>query len=416
VRIAYFDAFSGISGDMTVGAWMDLGLPIERLHETVRVLGLDGVTLASERVERSGIGAIKFHVRVHGEHPDPPGGRGHHDHHGTPGAHAGPAQQARHGHRRYADIRRQLAASALDLDVRERALAIFEALAEAEARVHGTTVDDVAFHEVGAADAMIDIVGAALGFVYFRLDDVYVSPLPLGDGLVRAAHGPLPVPGPATLELLRGWPVRLGDGRSELVTPTGAAIVAGLARRSPLPPMVMQAVGYGAGDRVLDDRPNLLRVVLGEPALETSRDEVVVLEATIDDMSPQLYEHVLERLLAAGARDAFLAPVVMKKSRPGTTLRVLAAPEDRDRLAAIVFAETSTIGLRYATWQRLVLRREERVVETEYGAVRVKLAHAPDGTVNVAPEFDDCRRLAVERGVPLKLVHRAALLAASTAR
>jgi uncharacterized protein (DUF111 family) len=179
--------------------------------------------------------------------------------------------------------------------------------------------------------------------------------------------------------------------------------------------MVIQAVGYGAGDRILDDRPNLLRIVLGEPALEASRDEVVVLEATIDDMSPQLYEHVLERLLAAGARDAFLAPVVMKKSRPGTTLRVLAAPEDRDRLAAIVFAETSTIGLRFTTWQRLVLPREERVVATEYGSVRVKVATAPDGTLNVAPELDDCRRLAVERGVPLKVVHRAALLAASRA-
>jgi hypothetical protein len=402
MRIAYFDTFSGISGDMTVGAWIDLGLPLARLRETVALLRLEGVEVSSERVERSGIGATKFHVRVHGEHPDPPGGRSQDHGHGH-----------HHGHRHYADIRRQLAASALDVPVRERALAIFEALAEAEARVHGTDVDSVAFHEVGALDAIVDVVGAALGVVHFRLDDVYVSPLPLGDGVVRAAHGPLPVPGPATLELLRGWPVRLGDGRSELVTPTGAAIVAGLGRRAPAPPMVIQAVGYGAGDRVLDDRPNLLRIVLGEPALETSRDEVVVLEATIDDMSPQLYEHVLERLLAAGARDAFLAPVVMKKSRPGTTLRVLAAPEDRDRLAAIVFAETSTIGLRFTTWQRLVLPREERVVETEHGVVRVKIAHAPDGTVNVAPELDDCRRLAAERGVPLKVVHRAALLAAS---
>jgi uncharacterized protein (TIGR00299 family) protein len=401
MRIAYFDAFSGISGDMTVGAWIDLGLPLARLRETLAPLGLEGVALSSERVERSGIGATKFHVRVHGEHPDPPGGHGHHHHHRV--------------HRPYADIRRLLAQSTLDVDVRERALAIFEALAEAEARVHGTTIDDVTFHEVGALDAIVDVVGASLGLVHFRLDDVYVSPLPLGDGMVRAAHGPLPVPGPATLELLRGWPVRLGDGRSELVTPTGAAVVAGLARRTPVPPMVIQAVGYGAGDRILDDRPNLLRIVLGEPALEASRDEVVVLEATIDDMSPQLYEHVLERLLAAGARDAFLAPVVMKKSRPGTTLRVLAAPEDRDRLAAIVFAETSTIGLRFTTWQRLVLPREERVVATEYGSVRVKVATAPDGTLNVAPELDDCRRLAVERGVPLKVVHRAALLAASRA-
>jgi len=231
---------------------------------------------------------------------------------------------------------------------------------------------------------------------------------------VRAAHGPLPVPAPAVVELLAGRPVRPEDGAAELVTPTGAAIVAALARPEPVPEMRITAVGYGAGERTLADRPNLLRILVGEPVVAAGTDDVVVLETTIDDMSPQLYEHVLDRLFAAGARDAFLVPVVMKKSRPATMLRVLAAPADRERLAGIVLAETSSIGLRWTTWHRVVLPREERIVETSYGAVRVKLARAPDGTVNVAPEFDDCRRLATERGVALKVVHQAALALALT--
>lgn len=229
---------------------------------------------------------------------------------------------------------------------------------------------------------------------------------------MQVAHGSLPVPGPAVAALLRGHAVRFGEGSTELVTPTGAAIVAGLASIESVPPLRLDAVGYGAGDRVFADRPNLLRIVVGEPLARPASDEVVVLEATVDDSSPQLWEHVLERLLEAGARDAFLTPVVMKKSRPGTTLTVLAAPDDRDRLAAIVFAETTTIGLRWTPWRRVVLPREERRVETPWGAVRVKLALGPDGSRNIAPEFDDCRRLARQHGVALKRVHQAALAAA----
>jgi hypothetical protein len=295
--------------------------------------------------------------------------------------------------------------------VKQTALAIFRRLAEAEGRVHGVPVDAVEFHEVGALDAIVDVVGTALGIVELGIDAVHVGPIPLGQGRTVSAHGALPVPPPAVVELLRGRPVRLEDGALELVTPTGAAIVAALARPEPVPELRVAAVGYGAGDRTLTDRPNLLRILVGEPAVAVGADDVVVLEATIDDMSPQLYEHVLERLLAAGARDAFLVPIIMKRSRPATLLRVLAAPADRERLAGILFAETSTIGLRYTTWQRMVLPREERTVETAYGAVRVKLARAPDGTLNVAPEFEDCRRIATERGVPLKVVHQAALAA-----
>ena len=399
MSIAYLDTFSGISGDMTVGALLDLGLPIERVREAVDVLGLDGVEVWAERTERSAIAATKFQVRVHGQHPDVPHGHG-----GAP-----PLQ---HGHRRWTAIRDLIAGSTLEAAVRQRALAIFARLAEAEAQVHGVPAERVEFHEVGALDAIVDVVGAALGFVHLGVESVHVSALPIGHGLVQAAHGPLPVPGPAVLALLRGWPVRAGDGNGELVTPTGAAIVAGLGRPDPAPPFRLTGVGYGAGDRTFADRPNLLRILVGDPMSALETDEVVVLEATIDDSSPQIYEHVLERLFAAGARDAFLEPVLMKKSRPGTTLRVLADPADRDRLAGIVFAETSTIGLRYATWRRLVLPREERRVETPYGSVRVKVAHAPDGTLNVAPEFEDCRALAREKRVPLKVVHQAALVAA----
>ena len=395
MRISYLDTFSGISGDMTVGALLDLGLPIERVREAVSALKLEGVEVWAERTERSGIAATKFQVRVHGRHPGAPGGR------------AGD-----HGHRPYRSIRDLLAASTLEPPVRQRALAIFARLAEAEGEVHGVPADRVEFHEVGALDAIVDVVGAALGFTHLGIDAVHVAPLPVGRGLVTTAHGPIPVPGPAVVSLLRGWPVCPGDGEGELVTPTGAAIVAGLGQRGPAPPFRLEAAGYGAGDRTLADRPNLLRILIGELLPAVTGDDVVVLEATIDDSSPQIYEHVVEQLLAAGARDAFLEPVLMKKSRPGVTLRVLADPADRDRLAAIVFAETSTIGLRYSAARRMLLPREERRIETPYGSVRVKIARAPDGTANVAPEYEDCRALAVAKGVPLKVVQRAALAAA----
>ncbi len=400
MKIAFLDAFSGLSGDMTVGALLHLGLPLGRLRDAIATLALPGVTVDAETVSRSGISATKFHVRVDGRHPDSPEGHAHSGHH----------------HRAWVDIRALLERSALDADVRDRALAIFARLADAEGRVHGVAPDAVTFHEVGALDAIVDVVGAALGFSHLGVDAIHAGPLPMGDGLVRTAHGPLPVPAPAVVELLRGRRVRPGDGTTELVTPTGAAIVAALASDAPAPEMRVDAVGYGAGDRTLPDRPNLLRIVVGEGDGAVGTDEVAVLEATIDDMNPELYEHVLERLLEAGARDAFLVPIIMKKSRPATMLRVLAAPADRDRLAGILFAETSTIGLRWTTWRRMVLPREVRRVDTPWGAVGVKIARAPDGTLNVAPEFEDCRRVARERGVPLKLVHQAALAAALSTR
>lgn len=416
MKIAYLDTFAGISGDMTVGALLQLGLPLDELRGAVKALGLHDVELAVEQISRSGIAAVKFHVSVRGERVVEPAGEADgpgHQHSGHAHHHA-PAQSHghSHAHRAYRDVRAQIADSALAPRVKAMALDVFERLAEAEGRVHGRAADDVSFHEVGAADALVDVVGAALGFVHFGVDAIHAAPLPMGGGRVRAAHGPLPVPAPAVTELVRGRPVRFEDGAAELVTPTGAAIVAALARPEPVPELRVAAIGWGAGSRELPDRPNLLRIVLGETVVAAASEDVAVLEATIDDLSPQIYEHVLERLLAAGARDAFLVPVVMKKSRPGTMLRVLADPSAREALAAIVFAETSTIGLRWTTWHRTVLARTERTVETPWGPVRVKVARAPDGTPNVAPEFEDCRRLARERGVPLKRIHQAALAAA----
>jgi uncharacterized protein (TIGR00299 family) protein len=272
--------------------------------------------------------------------------------------------------------------------------------------------ESVEFHEVGALDAIVDVVGTALGLAHLGIDALHVGTLPLGQGGPARHTDRFRSHRRRWSSCCAGGPVRLEDGTAELVTPTGAAIVAALARTESVPELRVDAIGYGAGDRSLPDRPNLLRIVVGEPAVAVGADEVVVLEANVDDMNPQLFEHVIERLLAAGARDAFVVPITMKKTRPATLLRVLAAPADRDRLAGIVFAETTTIGVRYATWRRIVLAREEKRVETPWGAVRVKIAHAPDGTPNVAPEYEDCRRLATERSVPLKSIYQAALAAA----
>jgi len=385
MKVLYVDAFAGISGDMTVGAFIDLGLSVDELRRQLQQVALSGYSLSATPRRVHGIGAVKFdvHTATHG-----------------------------HAHRPFRNIRRMLEDSTLDAAVKRNALAIFAKLAEAEGRVHGVAIDEVEFHEVGAVDSIIDIVGAAIGLQTFDIERVHVSSLPLGAGIVQSQHGPLPIPGPATAELLRGFVTRPGDGEGELVTPTGAAILASMATPEPLPQMRITTVGYGAGSRTLSDRPNLLRLVLGETATAAGHDEQVVIETNIDDYNPELYDHVMERLFEAGARDVFLAPVHMKKNRPGVMLSVLCSEDKRERLTAIVMSETSAIGVRYHAVRRLVLRRETREVTTPYGIVRVKIAHAPDGHENVAPEYDDCKRLARERGAPIKLVYQTAVAAA----
>ena len=388
MRVLYFDAFSGVSGDMTVGALLALGVPLEQLRAELQRLPLSGYSIDCERVSINGIGATKFSVQVHD----------HSAHHGH------------HGHRPFRAIRALLEESDLGAAVKEKALAIFAKLAHAEGHVHGIAPDEVEFHEVGAVDAVVDVVATAVGFTALGIEAAYVSPLPLGAGLVRSHHGPLPVPAPATVELLKGYPTHLQDGDGEMVTPTGAAIVATLAQ--PAAPMLqIEAVGYGAGTRRLVDRPNVLRLLLGEPATVSGADEMVLIATNIDDANPEIYDHVIDRLLAAGARDVYLTPVHMKKNRPGIVLNVLCAESEREQLADLLLTETTAIGVRYHPVKRKVLARESITVSTEYGAVRVKVARSPDGRDNVAPEYEDCRRVATERKVPLKSVYQAALLA-----
>ncbi|MDX2170513.1 MAG: nickel pincer cofactor biosynthesis protein LarC [Deltaproteobacteria bacterium] len=393
MRVLYFDAFAGVSGDMTVGALLALGVPLAHLRSALGQLPVHGYRLRASAVQVHGIGATKFDVDLDhdAEHP----------HH-----------QA-HAHRHYRDIRAMLEATGLSDGARRRALAIFARLAAAEAHVHGVAVDDVAFHEVGAVDSIVDIVATAIGMEWLGVERVYASSLPLGSGLVRSQHGVIPVPGPATVELLRDFPVRVGDGSGELVTPTGAAIVAALAQPgAALPPLRITAVGYGAGTRPQPDRPNLLRLMLGERAVAVQHDGLVEIAASIDDANPELYAHALEAVLAAGARDAWLVGAQMKKQRPGVVLHALVEAAARDAVTTAILRETTAIGLRFHAVERVVLPRRQIVVDTPYGQVQVKLAEAPDGTLNVAPEHDDCRRVAQQHGVALKLVYQAAIAAA----
>jgi uncharacterized protein (TIGR00299 family) protein len=383
MTIAYFDAFSGISGDMTVGALLHLGVALEDLQKELAKLPLSGYRISQEARFQSGIRATKFTVEV-----------------------SEPLSE-----RSFRAITQMLRESNLIPQVRETALRIFTVLAEAEGRVHGILPAAVHFHEVGAVDSIVDVVGAAFGLHALGVEKIYASPLPMGNGLVPSRHGVLPIPAPATVELMKGLRVQLEDGAAEMVTPTGAAIVAAVAQQGPIPQMQLKAVGYGSGERTLPDRPNLLRVLLATP-VETPREEqLLVLETNIDDLNPELYEYVMERLFAAGARDVCFLPLQMKKNRPGVMLWVLGEISDRERLSAIIFAETSTIGIRSYPVSRFALRRESREVNTPYGGVRVKLSHTPEGRVHAAPEYEDCKRLAQEQNLPLKVVYEEALLA-----
>jgi uncharacterized protein (TIGR00299 family) protein len=385
--IAYFDAFSGISGDMTVGALLDLGVSIEELRAALKGLGLDGCEIAVTHEDRGPIRASKFEVRTNEHEPE----------------------------RTFAIIRAMIERGGLAPAVRARALEAFRVLAEAEAKIHGVPADHVHFHEVGGVDAIADIVGAALGVEALGITSIHVGPLPLGTGIVQSRHGPLPVPAPATVELLQGFAVKPGDGEGEMVTPTCAAILRGFGAVSgPAPSFNAARVGYGAGTRRLADRPNVLRVMLGEARVhvDAGRDEMLVIETNIDDMNPELYEHTAARLFAAGAADVTLVPAQMKKGRPGILLQVLAAPDRRDAIVGVLFAETTTIGVRFHRVERLKLERHVTEVSTLYGPIAVKISGSADGPRTVAPEYESCRAAAAKHGVALREVYEAARRAA----
>jgi hypothetical protein len=410
MRVVYFDCFSGISGDMTVGALRDLGVEESVFHEALAALGLgDEIHAHFRRDARQGISGWKFDVHAHSHSPLHPAGHSHPHDHSTFHVHE-PGHDHSHG-RSYREIRTLLEASALTDSVKARALAVFHRIALAEGRIHGVPPDDVGFHEVGAADSLADIVAACAGLDALGVDRVVASRLVEGSGWVDCAHGKFPLPAPATLEILAGIPLRQIEDTTEMITPTGAAILAEFASEfGPLPEMRVERTGYGVGTRDTAPRPNVLRAVLGECAetSEAETDEVTQIETNIDDLTPELAGATMERLFAAGALDVFFTAAQMKKNRPGFLLTVLATEESAASLARILLTETSAFGVRLHRCRRLKLRREFRDVETPYGPVRIKLGFLGDELVQAAPEYESCRETARQAGVSVKDVHLAA--------
>jgi len=383
-RLAYLDCVGGLAGDMLLAALLDAGGDIELLRAVPGRLGLDGVEIAAERVDRQGVGAL--HVTVTA--PDDP------------------------GHRDWQTIRDLVERADLPSAVRDRSLAVFQGLAEAEGRVHGIPADDVHFHELGAVDTLIDVCGAVSLLDALGVEEITCSPLPVSRGLVRAEHGTLPLPSPATAELLTGAPLYGVDADAELVTPTGAALASALVTSwGALPPLTLERVGCGAGTRDLPGRPNVVRVFLGETAAPATA-EVALLETNLDDLSPELVPDAVERCYAAGALDVWTVPAQMKKGRPGFVLAALARPVDEQAVARAILEETSALGLRVSRLRRYELEREERVVDLDGGSVRVKIGRLDGRVVNVAPEHDDCAALARATGRSVKSVWAAALAAA----
>ena len=402
MRIAYLDCFSGISGDMFLGALLDAGVPFELFEKTVADLNV-GATLQCSRVTRAGIAATKLDVIVGGERDMP--------------REEFWAQRSGHSHhsRHLGEILQIIAAAAISERAKQLASEIFLALATAEAKVHNAGIEDIHFHEVGAADAIVDIVCAAVGAQALGVEQFLCSPLNVGAGTVACAHGTMPVPAPGTLELLEGAPIYSGEIQKELVTPTGAAIVKVLASSfGPRPTMRTETVGYGAGSRDFSGHANVLRISIGELAATNitagaAREEsIAILEANLDDLSPQLIGYIADQAFAEGALDVFTTPVQMKKNRPGTVLTILAPPELEERLRALIFRESSTLGVRVRHETRYALPRHYESVATPWGEVRMKVAGI-NGASQYAPEYEDCRRIAAEHHVPLKHVMQEAI-------
>jgi pyridinium-3,5-bisthiocarboxylic acid mononucleotide nickel chelatase len=378
MRIAYGDLIGGISGDMFVGAMLDAGLPLNKLKSELKKIPTLKFRLQIAKKTIHSIGATRFRVIC-------------------------PVHEAG---RSWKQIQTLINRSRLPAAVKETGIRIFARLAEAEGKIHRIAPAKVHFHEIGATDSIVDIMAAAIGAHELGIDAFHFSRIPLGRGLTRALHGPLPVPGPATLELLKGLPVQGIDLDGETVTPTGAAILSTLGKSFGVQPnMTIEKIGYGAGQRDFANRPNLFRLVMGTVATPWNQEEMLVIETNIDDMNPEFYDYVFDRLLAAGARDVFLSPIQMKKNRPGTLLRVIAEPKDREALARIILRETSTIGVRYYPVGRIILKRISKKLKTRHGTIRVKVVEEPNGTRRVTPEYDDLKRIAAAKKIPLKLLY-----------
>jgi uncharacterized protein (TIGR00299 family) protein len=425
MRIAYLECFSGMSGDMFLGALVDAGVAPQKLEETVAALNI-GARLEFSRVVRSGISATKVDVWVDGEKDLPREEywerKAHehtHEHEGHPHSHPGKIPRAEvpaphehaHSHGRgLGEIRQIISGASISERAKKTAITIFEALGRAEAKIHNTSIENVHFHEVGAVDAIVDIVCAAVGAEALEVEEIICSPLNLGGGMVKCAHGTFPVPAPAAVELLAHAPVYSSGLQAELVTPTGAAIVRTLASRfAAFPEMKIQKSGYGAGSRDFPGHPNVVRLTVGEAvseslAAKTASEAITILEANLDDLNPQVFGYVMDRLLGEGALDAFGMPVQMKKNRPGMLLTVLCRPEDTNKLTELIFTETTTLGVRRRNEIRQTLARRWETVRTQWGDVRIKIASMNGTVTNYAPEYEDCRRIAEEQHVPLKQV------------
>ena len=381
MKIAYFDCFAGASGDMILGSLMDAGLELDQLKGELAKLHLTHYDLQMNKVVKKGVGGCQAVVVVD------------EDHH--------------HHHRHLADIKSIIAQSDLEDSIQQKSIAIFTRLAEAEAKIHQTAIEQIHFHEVGAMDAIIDVVGAVAGLAALGIQKIFCSPLHLGSGTVACAHGILPVPAPATAELVKGKPVYSTGVVGELLTPTGAAILTTLASDfGPMPAMSVEQIGYGAGTSE-PAIPNLLRVMIGQTAekvKEVEMEQVAVLETNIDDMNPQMYDYLIKKTLKMGAMDIFLTSVQMKKNRSGTLLTIICQPQRVDEFSDFLLRETTTIGLRWRIDNRIKAHRTIQAIQTQYGAINFKVAKIGHRTINVAPEYEDCKRAALESGVPLKQV------------
>jgi len=383
--IAYFDCFSGISGDMTLGALVDLGVPIEWLKDQLSRIPLENFDVTVTAVHRNGVHAKLVRVEAFDDKIS----------------------------RNFSQIRSLIENSPLTDRVKSNGLQIFRKLAEAEAHIHSCSVEAVHFHEVGGVDAIVDIVGTALGLEYLAIKKIIGSPIPLGKGFVTCSHGKLPVPAPATLGILKGVPVYGTDIPHELVTPTGAAIISAPAQGfGAMPDMVIKKIGYGAGQRDLADRPNLLRIVLGDElqsVTDTTQglqtDQIEIIETSIDDMNPELFGYLMNQLFEDGALDVCWIPIYMKKNRPGTMLQVLCKNDRRDILIHRILSETTTLGVRFYESRRRLLWRDQQEVETSYGRIAVKRVKDPKGNIRIIPEYEVCQKIAREQDLPLRIVY-----------
>jgi pyridinium-3,5-bisthiocarboxylic acid mononucleotide nickel chelatase len=379
MKIAYLDCFSGISGDMFLACLLDAGLSFDQLSERLHTLPLDGYQLKTERQSRGHIFGTQFTVKLSQKEPAP---------------------------RNLSAIRELIKKADLEHTIKLKAIELFEMIAGVEAKIHNLPPEEVHFHEVGAVDSIIDIVGAVIGVETLGIKAIYASDIPVGSGFAQTAHGPIPVPAPATIELLKGIPVFDPGITHEMVTPTGAALLKGLCSSfGPMPPMIVKEVGYGVGKRDIPERPNLLRVLIGEDNKDSTVETVVVLETNLDDINPEWMGFLMERLLASGALDVVFFPVQMKKNRPGVQVQVIGRPDQREALIEILFKESTTLGVRFGYTQRQVLERAQAEIDSPWGKIKVKKIIGRDGSAHLQPEYQSCREIALQHNIALKEIY-----------